>query len=224
MTDNYELIRSRRRTISIEVTNEARVLVRAPLRMANTEIMAFIQEKQRWIAKQLQRIQSLRAAVAPKQFVTGEQFYFLGVQYPLQLTSEPRLKLHFQAAQGFSLHHMLQQRAQWLFGRWYKQQAKQLIPARVQEHAARVGLNFRKITITNARRQWGSCSPEGNLCFTWRLIMAPWWVIDYVILHELAHLLHHNHSRRFWARVEKWYPNYKLAEQWLKENEFNLTI
>lgn len=95
-------------------------------------------------------------------------------------------------------------------------QARHYVPSRVALYAARLGVDYRRIRITSARTRWGSCSRAGNLNFTWRLMMTPPFIIDYVVAHEVAHLKFHNHSREFWHCVAGLYPNYKQARVWLK--------
>ena len=84
-------------------------------------------------------------------------------------------------------------------------------------YAAKMGVAFKKIRLNSAKTRWGSCGPQGNLSFNWRLIQAPTEVLDYVVVHELAHLIERNHSRRFWAKVAQFCPEYKTARKWLRE-------
>lgn len=100
----------------------------------------------------------------------------------------------------------------------YKKEAKEKITERVELFAKKFGLTFRKVKINSARRRWGSCSTTGNLNFSWRLVRTPLFVIDYVVIHELAHLEHKNHSPDFWKSVQAMYPDTKMARRWLKEN------
>ena len=100
----------------------------------------------------------------------------------------------------------------------YKKNAKNYIPARVEELALKYGFKYNNLRITSARTRWGSCSSKKNLNFTFRLILTPKEVIDYVIIHELSHLREMNHSRAFWNQVYEIIPDYKKHEKWLKEN------
>jgi predicted metal-dependent hydrolase len=107
---------------------------------------------------------------------------------------------------------------------WYKAQACQKISERVDWHSSLSGLKYNKIKISGAQKRWGSCSAKGNLNFSWRLIMAPLRVIDYVVVHELAHLEENNHSKRFWNKIKIMMPDYKEHKEWLKENRHLLVI
>jgi hypothetical protein len=96
--------------------------------------------------------------------------------------------------------------------------AKQELPVRVQELAAVHGFQVSRITVRNQRTRWGSCSRRGHISLNWRLIQVPTAVCDYIILHELAHLRHLNHSARFWQEVGRLCPNWKAAEAWIKQH------
>lgn len=101
--------------------------------------------------------------------------------------------------------------------KFHKTQAKKLIPQRVEYYSTLYGIIYRRIRITSARRRFGSCNHLGNLNFTWRLVKAPLEVIDYVVVHELAHIEIRNHSKNFWRKVETLYPNYRACKKWLRE-------
>jgi predicted metal-dependent hydrolase len=107
---------------------------------------------------------------------------------------------------------------------WYRQQARSVISERVQRYSSPSGIRYEKVKITNARKRWGSCSTKGNLCFSWRLAMAPLEVIDYVVVHELAHIEHRDHSRGFWEKVQTMLPDYKNRRKWLRDNDHTLTL
>jgi predicted metal-dependent hydrolase len=110
------------------------------------------------------------------------------------------------------------------FKKWYQKQARAVISKRVDEIAKKYGFSYKQIRITSARTRWGSCSTRGSINFSWRLVMAPIDVIDYVVLHELVHTRIHNHSREFWAKVASIDPDYKQKRLWLKKNGHQLTI
>jgi predicted metal-dependent hydrolase len=105
-----------------------------------------------------------------------------------------------------------------LFTAWYKQQARWVLAERVEWFASRFKFTFTQVRISSARTRWGSCSNRGSLSFTWRLVMAPLEVVDYVVVHELAHLRIKNHSPAFWKKVESILPDYKARQKWLKTN------
>ena len=115
-------------------------------------------------------------------------------------------------------------RANTLFTAWYRRQARVLLEKRVPELASHYNLTYSRVRISSARTRWASCSSNGTLSFTWRLVMAPQPVIDYIIIHELAHLLERNHSSRYWATVQAMLPDYRRYVKWLKQNGHLLTL
>ena len=115
-------------------------------------------------------------------------------------------------------------RAASVFEAWYKKQARAVITERVDFYAAKYGFEVEKIRISSARTRWGSCSAKKTLSFTWRIVMAPPEVIDYLVVHELCHLRELNHSRSYWSLVESIMPGYRSARKWLKVNGGKLKL
>ena len=212
----YKLVRSRRRTIALVVSSDASLVVRAPLRASLEYIERVVRMKTEWIRRTMERVEA-RPRAGRKEFISGESHLFLGRTYPLMVTRDADRALSFQ--DGFFLNERDRDRAGALFMEWYKNEARRRIPARVAEFAQRFGLAFRVIKIGSASKRWGSCSANGNLNFTWRLMMTPPSVIDYVVIHELAHLEHKNHSKAFWKSVKCMCPDYAVSRRWLRENE-----
>ncbi|MBN2385624.1 MAG: M48 family metallopeptidase [Anaerolineales bacterium] len=215
MSSDYLLIRTRRRTIALIVQRDGSLVVRAPLRASEKVIRQFVDSKSEWISKkQAQAQREARALV--REYVDGEKFLYLGRAYPLRISARARpalaLKEHFELAGA------ARQQAQAVFTRWYRARAAEVISGRVAALAQETGFRVQKVRISSARTRWGSCSPLGTLSFTWRLVMAPLEIIDYVILHELVHLEIRNHSGAFWARVGELLPDYRTRRAWLRKN------
>jgi predicted metal-dependent hydrolase len=178
MIDGIELIRSKRRSISIEITPDARVIVRAPKYASVSEINRVIGEKADWIDKHLRQMQERQ-----KQRLENPQPELTKQEIKLLTTK-----------------------------------AKRIIPQRVRYYAQIMGLEYGRITIRMQKSRWGSCSSKGNLNFNCLLMRTPDEIIDYVVVHELCHLKEMNHSERFWAEVEKIFPDYKERRKWLKDH------
>lgn len=222
MTPIDEIIRSRRRTLAIIIEDDGRVVVRAPLRLPVREINAFVTAKERWITAKQQQSRARAARLVPKRYLDGEEFLYLGEPYRLELQDGQRPSLVFKG--GFQLARRALPRAPQVFEKWYRKRALQVISERVEWFAAGHGFAHDGIRITSARKQWGSCGPKGNLRFAWRLVMAPLPIIDYVVVHELVHLRHMNHSRTFWRKVKSILPDFRQREAWLKENDHLLHL
>lgn len=157
-----------------------------------------------------------------KEFASGEGFLFQGKFYKLFLVENQDTPLIFNNA--FYLSKKFITTAQEVFINWYKNQALVIINERVDWYAKKRNFKYNKIKITNAFKRLGSCSPKGNLNFSWRLIMTPIFVIDYIVVHELVHLVEKNHSRNFWVMVKLLFPDYEKSIKWLKENGHLLVI
>lgn len=117
---------------------------------------------------------------------------------------------------AFKLIESEQKNAEIVFRNWYRKQAGKIIGERIFFFAEKYQIQVAKIRITSARTRWGSCSSRGTLSFSWRLVMTPLDIIDYVVIHELAHTVHHNHSKRFWSLVGKWMSDYKERRKQLR--------
>ncbi|MFN8380527.1 MAG: SprT family zinc-dependent metalloprotease [Anaerolineales bacterium] len=216
-----KLVRSKRRTIALIVERDGSLTVRAPKRAAVMDIHAFILEKQDWIVRTQERMKSVLAA-PKKEYKNGEVFLFLGNRYELTLVKSQRPALKFE--DGFTLGNTAQVRGERFFVQWYKEQALSVISERVRILSIQHGFSPKQVKISSARTRWGSCSSDGTLNFTWRLIMAPLDVVDYVVVHELVHLRVKNHSSRFWKEVGKFMPDYKVHRKWLRIHGEELSL
>ena len=208
------LVRSKRRTIALIVERDGSVTVRAPLRMSAKLIDEFVEKHANWVEKKRVEVRSLQSEQT-REYQAGEQFLFLGRSHALEIVSNTNKKL--ELADSFRLSESEQHNAAAIFRSWYRKQAARIIGERVAHFAKQFGLDVSNIRITSARTRWGSCSAKGTLSFSWRLLMTPPDVIDYVVVHELAHTIHHNHSKRFWKLVERWMPDYKERKRLLKQ-------
>lgn len=217
-----QIIRSNRKSFSLEITPDGRLIVRAPLSASNAQIQAVVDQKAAWIIKSQARMAERSANQKPKTFTPGEIFWYLGEQYSLHLTDRECPPLELDGA--FHLSRHAQNRAKAVFIAWYREETRQITHSLIASYAKTHGFKVKDVRITSARTRWGSCSGKGSLNFTYRLCMAPVSVIEYVVVHELVHLKIPNHSRAFWAQVAQIYPDYKKARAWLKQYSPFLTL
>ena len=211
-----EVVRSRRKTLALIVQPNGRVIVRAPLRTSQKIIDAFVSSKHEWIEKTRQTQIEKGKKYPIRNFLPGEQFWYLGKQFPLHIVGKQKPVLQFKM--GFFLDQKSLPAAKKHIEGWYRDQARLYFTERINHFASLHQFDFKQIKITSARTRWGSCSGRGTISFTWRLIMAPPEIIDYVVIHELAHTVHHNHSHDFWDLVRKLLPDYASKRKWLKQN------
>ncbi|MFZ6030225.1 MAG: M48 family metallopeptidase [Chloroflexota bacterium] len=213
------LIRSKRKTVALIIERDGRLVVRAPQHLSLPRIQSLVDAKAAWIEQkraQIETVQAAHPATAPKRYENGESFAFLGAQYPLAIVPGERPRLTFVKGK-FLLTEAGVPHAERLFTAWYRRQARQICGERSTAFARQMGVTYARIRISSARTRWGSCSSRGTLSFTWRLVLMPQEIIDYVVVHELAHRCEPNHSPRFWAVVEQYMPDYKRRRAWLKK-------
>ncbi|MDN5355344.1 MAG: hypothetical protein PWQ43_286 [Rikenellaceae bacterium] len=213
-----KIVRSKRKTVSIQIKNDGTLIVRAPLTLSKKEINDIVLKHQHWLeTKQSEIIERNKKILT---FTEGEEFLYLGKYYPLKIVDDYDNLLTLN--DNFYLSKYCLANAKEVFTNWYKDEAAKVIKSRAEYYAHNYNFQYSKIKISNAKTRWGSCSYNGNININWRLIMAPIEVLDYVIIHEFIHLKVDNHSRKFWQEVESIYPDYKKAKKWLKDNAFLL--
>lgn len=209
---SYELIRSKRKTVAIQITAEAKVVVRAPLRLAQREIDAFVRQKSGWIEQHLTETQARAAKRENRGLDDG--LMLLGKQYPVQ-----RGKAATFDGERFWVPHGEFEAIKPAIEALYCRLAEVVIQKRVAYYSLRMGLTPRCVKVNGAKKRWGSCSSENSLNFSWRLVLAPYAAVDYVVVHELAHIAQHNHSARFWQVVARELPDYKSRIDLLQDSD-----
>lgn len=221
---NIHLIRSKKRkkTLSLRIQEDGKVLLSVPYHTPQREIERFLGKAEAWIVKKVwEREKAIRES--QKVFIPGERFLFLGESYPLEIREsdhqEPPLKLSFGK---FVLDQDHLKAARDIFIQFYKREAQEVIPCRLTYYSQRLHLFPKGVRITTAKCRWGSCSHDNRLSFSWRIILAPLAVIDYILIHELAHIKEKNHSERFWKFLESVLPDYRTPRLWLKRNGHRL--
>ena len=217
-----EIIRSKRASFSLEIKPDGRLIVRAPEAATDKQVNAIVAQKTTWILQTQAKVAKRFPDASQKTFTPGEMFWYLGEQYPLHLTGQKRPSLELDRV--FLLSRSAQDRAKDVFISWYREETRQITQSLIDKYASQNGFKVNQLTITSARTRWGSCSGRNNLNFTYRLSMAPLHVIEYVVVHELAHLKVRNHSSAFWQEVNKLWPDYQRDRKWLKQNGALLTL
>lgn len=214
-----QIVRSQRKSLSLEIRSTGEVIVKAPLHVSDKTIQAFLHEKEEWL---VQNIAVVRARMPQKKmYQEGEIFYFLGKPYSLVYTDE--LVIHL-TEDKLLLPKVMLFRAQKELTNWYLHQAKETISKRVAFHAEKMQTAYTKLLFSDTKSKWGTCFPDNSLQFNWRLIMAPLIVLDYVVIHELAHTTEKNHGDVFWRKVRLYTPAYRQHRKWLEENAQLLVI
>ena len=206
-----EIIRSRRKTLAITIDSFGRLIVRAPKRCSEARIFAFIQEKETWILRKQAERKGAGIQLPPEN-LDGYQLMLLGEMCTLQVVATA--KVGYNAEEN--IIYLPEENARDRLVKWLKSNAKRIFTEVTARTAVQMGASYPSIMVTSARGRWGSCSANNALHYSFRLIYAPKEVIEYVVVHELAHTKHKNHSKAFWAEVAKYVPDWKEKRSWLK--------
>jgi len=207
----YTLVRSKRRTISIQVHPEKGVLIRAPRLVSERRIEKFLKEKETWVKKHIEKVEKKRAQISNQKHTLK----FLGK--PLSQTTLQNLTNKKQLES------------------WYKAQALPILEKRTEHFTKILQQNYKpliprkaptpgQVKIRSYKSRWGTCHANNAITYNWRIIMAPPLVVDYLVAHEVSHLIHKNHQKRFHALLEKLLPGYKKHRKWLRENGYKFEL
>jgi len=210
--------RARRLKLQIGMNSGLEVVVPQRARVSDSQIEKFIQEKQAWILRHLSKLEK----IASESDSRKEFLLFLGKEARIEILESDRKTARALASEG-KLTVKVPVGKKRLAGKaiiaFYKKQAREIIPKIVKEKAGLMGASFSRISIRDQKTRWGSCSSRGTLSFSWRILAAPRSIIEYLVVHELAHLKHRNHSKSFWRAVAEYCPDYKDHERWLRKNK-----
>jgi predicted metal-dependent hydrolase len=202
--------RARRVRVVVEPTGAIEVVL--PRRAREREAAAAVEELRPWIERRLAEADLLRERIAAR----GDELPYLGTM--LRARREPgRTRAH---RRGDTL--LFGDRAQ--IERWYRRMARDEVVPRLDDAVATLGVSYASLRIANQRTRWGSCSTTGAMSFNWRLLLAPPEILDYVVWHEACHLVHMDHSPRFWSLLERHVPDYRVSRRWLRDNGATLVL
>lgn len=212
--------RSWRRTITLTVNAAGKVIVKVPYFVSRGAIDAFVEQHRQWIEKNI-LVQKKKSRPGSQKYRDGEIFIFLGKEYRLTIGNYPEIKIRenqllFPEVSVFRIQKELET--------WYQRQARKIIRELAESYAQRMQVHYVSISFSDTSSKWGSCTHDNRLQFNWRLIMAPLSVVQYLVVHELVHILEKNHSSRFWSKVGVMHPAYKADNRWLKSHGHSLVI
>ena len=219
MDPAYTIKRSpKRRTLTISVERDRSVVVHAPDSTPEERIRAVVESKQQWIYEKTTHSRKYKEHPHPpgKELVNGESALYLGREYQIELIPTDSTEIRFE--RRFLIPASLAGERRKVLRNWYIDRANERMLPKVKSGAAVLGVEFASAKIVDNRFRWGSCTAKDNVTLNWRLMKAPMFVIDYVIVHELAHLLEANHTPRFWNIVRTHAPRMEKARTWLREH------
>lgn len=211
----YEIIYSSRRTVTLQILPDGRMVVRAPYGAPKADLERFVAGNRKWIEQTQDRIAAQNAERERFCLTEGARIPFLGEELPIVL--QPGIRHAAIGRQGILLAPLSEEEKRTQLAAVFAKEAKAYLPPRVDYWSQQTGLHCTGLTITSARTRWGSCSGKNSLALSRRLMHASPQAIDAVIVHELCHVRYHDHSDRFYNLLSKLYPEYKMRGQELKE-------
>jgi len=230
---DYEVIRTDRKSLGIHIEPKRGIIVRSPKQITDEKIKEIVKGKGSWILEKLDEIAEIKPEPLPKEFMSGEKLPYIGKRYRLKINEkedfnsfEVRL---FQGkfmvnvpkeVEGEKRREAIREE----FIKWYREHSKEKVLERIEKYKDKLGVAPNNVKIKKQKKRWGSCSSKGNININWKIIMAPMSVIDYILVHELAHLKYDNHSNEFWQLVETTIPDYEDRAEWLRIHGPQLTL
>jgi hypothetical protein len=217
----YQLLPgANRQTIDIVIERDGLISVRAPLRMTPEQVDETVLSKRMWIYRSLAEWRDLNATRVAREWVNGESFLYLGNRYRLQLVNEQDEPLKLKDGRFQLLRSIIEsggkEAAHQAFENFYRDKGLSRLTRRVRHFAGKVGVPPGMVFIKDIGYRWASCLKSGDLHFHWKCLMAPPTIIDYIVVHELCHLHHRDHSAAFWNEVDKVLPDYRDRKEWLR--------
>lgn len=216
----YTIIRKKRKTLGIKVSQQGEVIVLAPYQVNIKTIENILAKRKDWIVEAKNSI---------KRYVSGDSFLFLGEEYVINLieTQDNNKSIEFNGSKfnvfinEESVNNLNNKIKELLYSK-HKEDFLKMINYRMSSLAQIIGVKPNKVSVRYQKTIWGSCSYDDNISINFKLALAPLEVVDYILIHELCHILHKNHSKEFWMSVQTIMPNYKEKRKWLKANSCNL--
>jgi len=260
----FDIIRRKRKTMSIKIDASGQVSVSVPLRTSKEYILQVVRSKADWILKKQAEIRKRGLHKITREVIEGSTFMYLGEEYPLHfIFDEGRKNITVELSkeaydksikylssnidiysnidiksdidinsenkferQGFTIYTntMDVEKLKMAFEKWYRAETLKIVTKRIDYYADNFKDKVTNIRVKEQKRRWASCTGKNAILFNWRISMARADVLDYIVVHEMCHMDHRNHSKYFWNRVEEIMPNYKEKHDWLKINGMNLYL
>lgn len=215
---SFELRESpRRRTVGITVERDGSLVLATPPQVPVEKLEAIVNQRRFWIYTKLIQKEALQSPPDQKSYLPGEGFYYLGRSYRLRLVDNAKTPLRFYQSR-FELLRPHQSQGRELFTQWYRKHLKPYLAPIIASTAHRIEQEPRKYQVRDLGNRWGSCSPNGDLYFHWRVALLPRSMIDYLVVHEMIHLVQPHHNQDFWDRVERILPDWQDRKNWLAKH------
>lgn len=211
------VMRSARRSVAIFIERDGSVSVRAPQAASDEQLAKVVEKKLPWIYRNLALWRELNRNIPKREFVSGESFYVAGQPCILDVQADAVEPLE-QVGDRLVLNRKHLAKAEELLRAMYRRLGYERLPGLIERFAPRMGVRPGRLRVWELQNRWASCSERGNLNFHWKVMSLPGDVLEYLVVHELAHIKHRNHTKEFWCEVEKVMPSWEVAANWLRTN------
>jgi len=216
------ITRSNRKTLSLSILKDGQVIIKAPLKMSKEAIDKFVFEKQKWIREKIAYIEHNKEKF--DDVMHYKKFLLFGNEYTLKLANIKKIETSNTELTIYLPKETPKDKIMTKLKSWYKKTAKNILEERLNYICNLIKLKPNVFRISDSKGRWGACNSKGNISFNYRVVMLPPTVIDYVIIHELCHLVEMNHSRKFWNLVTSFLPNVDVQKRKIKEYSFLLSL
>lgn len=215
--------KSKRKTVSIFVERDGSVSALVPSNLSDDEIENILKTKEYQIHRNLAQWLQLNERHVTREYVNGQSFLYLGRNYRLKLVDDKLGELKFSKGYFLLSKYELSSAEQYFID-FYRIKLKKKIKPLIIRYKEQLGVSPNDVKVMELKNRWASCSAKGNVNFHWKCAMAPMDVLQYIIVHELAHLIHLNHTKEFWNEVDKVLPKYEEQMNWLKLNGVGMSL
>ena len=224
----FKVVFRKRKTLSIEVESPSIITVIAPEGTPKDEIIDTVKKKSKWIVQKLYEIREVEYKKRDRQYINGESFVYMGRNYSLQIVIDEKNKVPvaklYQGKFRITTYTKDEEQLKIALEKWYKSKAKEKIQERIDYYQRYFKIPPTKVKIKDQKKRWASCTKDQELLFNWKCIMAPAPALDYIVVHEMSHLLHMNHSDEFWKQVKKVLPDYEKRKEWLRNHGVKMEL
>lgn len=227
-TLSFEINYKNRTSMGIYIDVYGNVEIQVPKGTSDELILQLLEEKWDWIQQKTTEMKDRTLGQKVKVYDHGETFLYLGDEYPIQVSQDITIKQDYVVLEEDKLYiyvkELEDEKIKQALKRFYYQQCKTLVERSIRSYQSNFKIKPRSIRISDNNRNWGTCDSRQQLTFNWKLAMAPLKVIDYVVVHEMCHMVHLNHDRSFWRLVGKIIPEYEQMENWLALSSWKMTV
>ena len=218
----FDVVYRKRKTLAIEVEAPDQITAIVPIGLDKAGILDLVKSKSKWIVSKIFEIREIEHRKSHKQYVNGESFPYLGRNYSLVIELDPGVTLAeaklYQGKLIVSTNTKDETTIQKALENWYRDKAREKIEERIAYYQVYFDTAPKRLVIKNQQKRWGSCTKNKDLLFNWKSVMCPSPILDYIVVHEMCHLIHMNHSDAFWELLQKVLPDYEKRKEWLKNN------